>query len=126
MKRLRTMTLSLRLLVALFLAAQFAGVVSSPLAGAHAAPSVLVLHGEHQHAHAHGSDGCAHQDKDRCGDPADHCCALHAFFAGILPLAIAVANEDIFAEPRATHATDVGVGADPDRFDRPPRPFAAI
>jgi hypothetical protein len=51
---------------------------------------------------------------------------LHAFFAGILPPVIAVANVDTFGEPLTPRATDLSLGADPGRLDRPPRPLAAL
>jgi len=76
------------------LVAQFAGVVSSPLAQAHAAVGAAITHASHhqasghqaghRHADSHRHDGYAHPDVGAC-DPADYCCALHAFFAGILP-----------------------------------------
>jgi hypothetical protein len=44
MKRLRMICRFVRVLVALFVVAQFAGVVSSPLAMAHAAPSAAAAH----------------------------------------------------------------------------------
>jgi hypothetical protein len=79
MQRFPTMRYFVRVLVALFLVAQFAGVVSSPLARAHAAPSALGAPAGHQHAHGQGHGGCAHQDSRRDEDRADYCCALHAF-----------------------------------------------
>jgi len=47
MQWFRTKTHAIRLLVALFLVAQFAGVVSSPLAQAHAAAGVAIAHASH-------------------------------------------------------------------------------
>ena len=126
MKRLRMIRRFVRVMVALFVVAQFAGVVSSPLAMAHAAPSAAAAHVDHQHADGSGRGGCPHRDGDRSGDRADYCRALHAFFAGILPAAIAVASADIIGERLTPRKTDVGFGIDPCRLDRPPRPFAAI
>jgi hypothetical protein len=123
MQRFRTVKRSVRLLVALFLIAQFAGVVSSPLARAHAAPSAATSHADHQHAQDHGRGGCAHPDGDRSGDCADYCCALHAFFAGILPPAIAVVSVDIVREQLLPRMTALGLGSNPGRLDRPPRPL---
>jgi hypothetical protein len=119
-------TRSVRVLVALFMVAQFAGVVSSPLAGAHVAPSAVTTHADHQHTHHHGHGARAHQNSEQCGDHGDHCCALHAFFAGILPPVIVVANVDTFGERLMPPGTDVSLGVDPARLDRPPRPFAAL
>jgi hypothetical protein len=76
MRWFRTMTRSVRIVVALFLVAQFAGVVSSPLTRAHAGPSAVAAHTDHQHAHNHSHGGCAHQDGDQNqnrGDIATGC-----------------------------------------------------
>jgi hypothetical protein len=56
MQRLRTIKRTVRLLVALFLAAQFSGVVPAPLAGAQTAPIVVASHSVH-HAHASNDRG---------------------------------------------------------------------
>jgi hypothetical protein len=123
MKRLRMIRRFVRVLVVLFVVAQFAGVVSSPLAMAHAAPSAAAAHVDHQHADGHGRGGCPHRDGDRSGDRADYCCALHAFFAGILPPAIAVASADIVGERLLPQVTALGLGVNPGLLDRPPRPL---
>ena len=132
MQWFRTKTHAIRLLVALFLVAQFAGVVSSPVAEAHAAAGVAVAHSGHHQAgghHAdrqrvdgHRHDGCAHPDAGACGH-ANYCCALHAFFAGILPPPAAIDNAVIAGETLRPAVTDVALGLHPNRLDRPPRPL---
>jgi hypothetical protein len=133
MQWFRTKTHAIRLLVALFLVAQFAGVVSSPLANAHAAAGAAIAHATHHQAdnHQDGShradghrhDGCAHPDAGAC-DHADYCCALHAFFAGILPPTTAIDNAGIAGETLRPAVTDVALGLHPGRLDRPPRPLS--
>jgi hypothetical protein len=134
MQRLRAQTLAVRLLVALFLAAQFAGVVASPLAQAHAATEAPVaLAGHHHasaehvgthHAHQHSADSsrhhrCAHPDA--CTDQADYCCALHAFFAGILPPVTVIDKAVGAGETLRPAMIDIAPGLHPARLDRPPR-----
>ena len=107
MQWFRTIPRFVRALVALFVLAQFAGVVSSPLKQAHAAAGAAIAHASHHqagghdagghHAGGHHHDGCAHPDAGAC-DHADYCCALHAFFAGILPPAAAIDNAAIAGE----------------------------
>ena len=126
MQRLRILRRLVRVLVALFLVAQFAGVVSSPLASSDAFASAVASHGDHQHMHHHGGAGTTdhHGDQDR--DHTDHCCALHAFFAGILPTAIAVETVGTAGRPIVAGLADVKFGIPPGRLDRPPRLFASI
>jgi len=131
MQWFRTRARAIRLLVALFLVAQFAGVVSSPLKQAHAAAGAAIGHASHHqagghdagghHAGGHHHDGCAHPDAGAC-DHADYCCALHAFFAGILPPAAAIDNVVLASERLRPAGTDVALGLHPGRIDRPPRP----
>jgi hypothetical protein len=107
MRWFRTRARAIRLLIALFLVAQFAGVVASPLKQAHAAAGAVIAHTSHHqagghvagghHAGGHHHDGCAHPGAGAC-DHADYCCALHAFFAGILPPAAAIDNAAIAGE----------------------------
>jgi hypothetical protein len=123
MQRLRTIKRTVRLLVALFLAAQFSGVVPAPLAGAQPSPIVVALHSVH-HAHASNDGGCAHQRGDLSKDHADYCCALHAFFAGILQPAVTVDPGNAVGERLFPRVADLGVGANPPLLDRPPRPLA--
>ena len=125
MQGFRTIPGFVRALVALFVLAQFAGVVSSPLATAHATVGATVAHASHQHADSHHAAGrdhrCAHPGAGRC-DHVDYCCALHAFFAGILPPATAIDNAAIAAEKLHPAVTDAAPGLPPGRLDRPPRP----
>jgi hypothetical protein len=130
MKLLRTIPWFTRLLVGLFLVAQLAGMVSSPradtmpltAAGASQAdtPKMDASHGHHHHAQGHGGHSmpCGH-----VGSPADSCCALHACFAGLLPLAVAIAVETAAGESLSTGRDDLARGAPGDRLDRPPRPL---
>jgi hypothetical protein len=119
MQGLRTITHFTRILVALFLVAQLAGVASSPLASAHAAAS----HVDHPHAHGQGHGEAGHHHGDRSGDRADSCCALHAFFAGVLPPAITLETADITGVQPVAALNDAVAGVDPGRLDRPPRPL---
>jgi hypothetical protein len=123
MQWFRTKTSAIRLLVGLFLLAQFAGVVSSPLAQAHAAASTAAVHAGHHHANGHRHDGCAHANAGACTDRADYCCALHAFFAGILPLAAAIENAGIASETLRPAVSDAALGLEGGGLDRPPRPL---
>jgi hypothetical protein len=128
MQWFRTKTRAIRLLVVLFLVAQFAGVVSSPLAQAHAAAGAAVAHPAHHHADGnrasdHRHDGCLHPKSGACTDHADYCCALHAFFAGILPPAAAIENVAIASEMLRPAVSDVALGLEGGRLDRPPRPL---
>jgi hypothetical protein len=138
---LRAKTLAVGILVALFLAAQFAGVVASPLKQAHAAGGPAVEPAGHHHNHTgvghagvrhagaervskhHADtrrhDGCVHPDA--CTDHADYCCALHAFFAGILPPTAAIEHVVLTGERLRPAVTDIAPGLHPARLDRPPR-----
>jgi hypothetical protein len=115
----RTIPGFVRVLVALFVVAQFSGVVSSPRAGAQ--PVAGASHIHHHHGHDHGDAGMPHHG-DRGGDFADACCALHAYFAGVLPPAIAIDTASVVGEPLAVGPDDLGLGVPPGRLDRPPRP----
>jgi hypothetical protein len=66
MQWFRTIPHVIRMLVVLFLVAQFAGVVSSPRMRSHSAPGAAVAHANHQHAEddradGHRHDGCAYR-----------------------------------------------------------------
>jgi hypothetical protein len=131
MQWFRTMPRFVRALVASFVLAQFAGVVSSPLAQARTASGAAISHVSHDHANGHHADGhragghhdaCAHPDAGACSGNADNCCALHAFFAGILPPAAAIDNVVLASERLRPAVTDVALGLHPGRLDRPPRP----
>jgi uncharacterized membrane protein len=130
-KLLRTISWFTRLLVGLFLVAQFAGVVSAPRANAlpmmAAAAQTGVSHMDgvevHHHAQGHNDQGGLHDHHDRSGNPADTCCALHACFAGVLPPVIAIAAETVVGEPLCVRPDDLAPGAPGGRLDRPPRPL---
>jgi hypothetical protein len=131
MQWFRTIPRFVRALAALFVLAQFAGVVSSPLAQARTA-SGAISHVSHHHADghragAHPADGhhhnaCLHPDGSACPDHADYCCALHAFFAAILPPSAAIDNVILAGERLRPAVTDVALGLHPGRLERPPRP----
>jgi hypothetical protein len=128
MALLRTMRGFVCALAMAFVIAQFAGVVSSPLAHAHAAPAMTAAHADHgraDHAHAqsHNHQGCPHQDHGQCGDRADYCCALHAFFAGVLPPAVAIDGVSFIRQRLTLRPAAAVAGLTPSRLDRPPRPL---
>jgi hypothetical protein len=125
MRWCRTIPVFVRVLIALFMLAQFSGVVSSPFASVQsiAAQSIsdaAVSH--HHHGHDHGGAGIPH-NHGVSGGLADTCCALHAYFAGVLPPAIAIAIGRTIGEPLAASPDDFGLGIAPARLDRPPRPL---
>jgi hypothetical protein len=112
-------------LVAMFIMAQFSGVVPSPRSNAQPVPDAIA-HAHHQHAadhtHDHGQGPAHHHDGDN-GNLADTCCALHAYFAGVLPPVIAIEATSIVGQRLAAGINDHGFGVPPDRLDRPPRPL---
>ena len=111
-----------RVLVALFVIAQFAGVVASPLAGAEAFAKAAASRVHDHHAHLHGHDGNAvrhHSDGQ-----VDRCCALHAFFAGILPPVIELPAAVVPGPRLVVNLADIAHGVAIGRPDRPPRPLA--
>jgi len=110
-------------LVAMFVVAQFAGVVSSPLASARNFSTAVAFHLDHHHAKDSGSQGTFHHHHDQSKDGADRCCALHAFFAGVLPLVIAVEIMDVVCQRLTADLADIGLGIATGRLDRPPRPL---
>jgi hypothetical protein len=126
MKLLRTIPGFVRLLVGLFLVAQFAGVVSSPRSSAMPLSTTLTAH-DHSHHHAdhrpdHPEQG-KHDHHDHGGTLADTCCALHAYFAGVMPPVIAIATEGIIGEPLSVAPDNEAAGVSRGRLDRPPRPL---
>lgn len=123
MNWLRTIPRFVRLLVALFAVAQLAGVVSSPRAEGSLIPAATAAHAEHQHGHDHAGSGNAHHQDSHSGNLADTCCALHAYFAGVLPPVIAIETESVIGESLAVYPEDRGHGVAPGRLDRPPRPL---
>jgi hypothetical protein len=124
MQRLRTIRGFVHVLVAAFFLAQLAGAVASPLASAEAFATAASLHADGHAHHHHGN--AAHHHGDQGTDRADHCCALHAFFAGVLPPVIAVEISETGSQPLTPHFADSRVGVDLHRLDRPPRPVHVI
>jgi hypothetical protein len=125
---MRTMPWFIRVLVGLFLAAQFSGVVSSPRASALpvalAAADAAGLHDHGQRAQAcahHSKPQDHHQQHHRGGGLADMCCDLHACCAGALPSLPAVGRDCADGEPMAVSADDLTLGPVGGRLDRPPR-----
>ena len=122
MKRLRSIPRFVRLLVGLFLLAQLAGVVSSPRANALPMPDTTAEHSHQHHGHHHDDSGAARHHGDH-GNLADSCCALHAYFAGVMPPAVAVKIATVVGERVAAGPDDQSGGVPPSRLDRPPRPL---
>jgi hypothetical protein len=118
----RTIRGFVRLLVALFVVAQFAGVVSSPRAAAQPMANTVAAHDHHPHGHGHADTGKVHHHSDDSGNLADTCCALHAYFMGLLPGAIRIETKNVRGESLAVDPDDQGFGLTPGRLDRPPRP----
>jgi hypothetical protein len=118
---LRTIRPFVRLLVALFMVAQFAGVVSSSPANAQAT-ALASLSPEHAH---YGSMGQTHEHHhpDHGGNPADACCALHAYFVGVIAPEIGILTDWTAGETLVASLVDKEPGLPPGRLDRPPRPL---
>jgi hypothetical protein len=121
MKWLRSIPRFVRLLIGLFLVAQLAGVVSSPRTGAQPMPDVGAQHDHEHQGHHHDGTDAAHQQGDH-GNLADSCCALHAYFAGVMPPSVAVKTANVVGERLATSPDDQSGSVPPGRLDRPPRP----
>jgi hypothetical protein len=119
MKWLRSIPRFVCLLIGLFLVAQLAGVVSSPRAGAQPMPDAQ--HDHAHHGHHHDGTDAAHQPGDH-GNLADSCCALHAYFAGVMPPIVAVKTAIVVGQRLAAGPDDQSGGVPPGRLDRPPRP----
>src|SRR6266481_4962765 len=118
----RTIRGFVRLLVALFVVAQFAGVVSSPRASAQPIANAAA-HNDHQHSHDHADEGKVPRHGDHSGNLADTCCALHAYFAGILPPTVVIETASAIGKSLAGAPDDQRRGMPPGRLDRPPRPL---
>ena len=121
MQWLRTISCFVRVLVTLFVVAQFAGIITSPLASARNFSTAVALHLDHHHGQHNGDRGPSHHhhgnhDKK---DGADHCCAL--IFAGILPPPIALDTLVARGQQLAVGLTDIGLGVAPGQLDRPPK-----
>ena len=123
---LRTITGFVRVLVALFAVSQFMGVVSSPTAGAQGVSTAVARHLDYHRAEDDGGVGAVHRHDDQSKDGVDKCCALHAFFGGILPAAVAVDIGTVSGKQLASDFADIGPGIASDRLDRPPKPHAMI
>jgi hypothetical protein len=119
MKRLRSIPNFVRLLVGLFLLAQLAGVVSSPRANALPMPDATAEHSHQHHAHHHDDSGATHDHSSL----ADTCCALHAYFAGVMPPPVAVKTATVVGERLSASPDHQSRGVPPGRLDRPPRPL---
>jgi len=122
MNWLRTIPGFVRLLIALFWVAQLSGVVSSPRANAQTIPTA-VAHTHHQHTYDKGDERKAHDHGDHGGNLADTCCALHAYFAGVLPPVAAIETVSVAGKRLAAGPDDPGLGVPSGRLDRPPRPL---
>lgn len=121
MNWLRRMRSFVRILLAVLLAAQFAGVLASPLAAASLAlnSSHQMAHGHHQHVHE--TTGFPNKNRDHKAAFSEHCCALHAIFVGIIAQA-AVPETGIASFTRIMIRTDGALHASAARrLDRPPR-----
>jgi len=125
MQWLRTIRRFVRVLAALFVVAQFAGVVPSPLSSVQASGGVAAAHVDHHHAHDPGA--IFHSDESNSAKHhTDPCCGLHAFFTGVLPAVVVVDPVELPHQQVSIGLADVVIGIDPGRIDRPPRPFAVI
>ncbi len=126
MTLLRTIPWFTRLLVGLFLVAQFAGVVSSPRANALPMAAGLSHAGHHAqggHEAGHADPGKLHDHHDHGLNLADTCCALHAYFSGVLPAVIAIKTESVMGESLSIGLDSLPHGVPRGRLDRPPRPL---
>jgi hypothetical protein len=121
-KLLRTIPGFVRLLVGLFLVAQFAGVVSSPRASALPMAAAHASQGQDHHRQDLGDQG-KHRGHHDHANPADACCALHAYFAGVLPQVVAIATQGLTSQSLSVSPDDLVLGVPSGRLDRPPRPL---
>jgi hypothetical protein len=120
MERFRTIPgILVRLLIAAFVIAQLAGVVSARPAqpGSDVAASHI-----HHHGAPHSEMDAHHHHGGAIDDFGGACCALHAFFSGVLPTVIAIdaAGASGRALTLVPDATRNGVFSS--RLERPPRP----
>lgn len=121
MQRLRSLSRFSRGLVILFLIAQFAGAAPSPVGDA-TAEVVAAGHTAHHRFVDTGQPGF-HCYGHYCDAAADHCCALHAYFAGVLPPPVALQPVEFTGQRLADMLGDIGLGFVPGPLDRPPRPM---
>jgi hypothetical protein len=123
MQWFRTIPLFIRALAALFVLSQFAGVVSSPFTGAAASANTIAPQTHHHHAHHYSDRGTQNDDRDHSTRHADYCCALHAFFTGLLPPLFAVERGSVTGYRFDIELVDIVVSVEPARLDRPPKPL---
>lgn len=121
---LRSLNRSILALVVAFLLAQFAGAVPSPLASAQNFANAVTHHvHHHQHAHGYSQEGHGSSHNDRTGNHGDTCCALHAFFAGVVPCLAAIEIRAVAGQRIDAVFAEDRVEALPNRLDRPPKPI---
>ena len=115
----------IRVLIGLFMLAQLAGVVSSPVVAAHAAAETVIpfVHHHDHHARSGSVHGAAGEHGHQPPGHADTCCALHAFFAGVLPSVAVVENLTPTGERMTGRLTEGSVGITPGGLDHPPKPL---
>jgi len=121
MRWLRTVAPFIRVLVGLFVLAQFAGAVSSPLAGSWRPPRNATSHIHHHHAGSGDVGGMVHEHGGPQQSHADYCCALHAFFAGVLPSVVDIESTTLIGQRVTANFRQTTVGLSPGRLDRPPK-----
>ncbi len=126
MRRFRTIPGFVRLLVAVFLVAQLAGAVPSSRAQAQPLPPEAAMGGHDHHAHSHGAEHKHHNGRSHASDLGGHCCALHAFFAGIVAPAVAIAAAGVPGTRLSADPGDRPHGVAPDPLDRPPKALRLI
>ena len=120
MNRLRNMRGLVRILLAVLVAAQIAGVLSLPLAKAAPGPSGVGSQVHHQHAHG-GAGTAGHHQTDQKSSFTEHCCALHAIFVGTVCQTVGL-EASAASCTRVVPANDLGQHAKAaSRLDRPPR-----
>src|SRR5262245_21939827 len=124
MKPLRTVPWFVRLLVALFMGAQLAGAVPSPLINAPALPSAAATHAHDHHAHGHGDEHHGRDGAQHVVILGEHCCALHAVFAGVIPAPVLVATAASIGTGLLSSPGDLLHDVEPDPLDRPPKPLS--
>lgn len=121
MQRLRNLSRLIRALGVLFLVAQLAGVVPFPVG--HSAAEAAVVSHVVRHVSSDTGRAALHCSGHHCGDAADHCCALHAYFAGFPPPPVSLEAVEFLGQRFASRLTDISPGVVPGRLDRPPRPL---
>lgn len=110
-------------LVAMFVFAQFAGVVPRAAVAQPSAAAAALSHHQHdQHYAAHDSHNRLrhHHADDQHGNVADQCCALH-LLAGVVPLVITAIPAHLASTALTSGPTDSGAGLGAPPLYRPPR-----